>query len=121
MNANFPSERIFSLHVFLAAIETRQLREFWQKQERSEFHALINNCFLWKNNQVAKHETTEKIPTVVLVERRLKVLEIVDVIDLSPISILNDYRGMGKLSAKWVLRSLIIGHGMNHVTNLKSV
>ena len=60
--------------------------------------------------EIAIPETIEKIPNMVLADRRLKVRETVEAIGISQGSvalILKDHLGMKKLSARWVPRLLI--------------
>lgn len=62
-----------------------------------------------------------KIPNMVLVDRRLKLGEIMDAIGISQdsvVSVVNENLIMKKVSAKWVQRMLTIGHRRNHVTHI---
>ena len=70
--------------------------------------------------EVAIPETIEKIRSMVLADRRLKVREIVEAIGISHgsvVSIMKDHLGMKKLSARWVPRLLTIYHKRNRVIN----
>lgn len=66
----------------------------------------------------------DKIHDIVLDDRRVKVLEIVDIVSISHdrvCNILHQYLDMKKLSARWLPRLLTIDQKRNRVTTSKQV
>jgi len=74
--------------------------------------------------EAATPEIIDKVHDIVLIDRRVKVRDLVEAIGISHgtvISILHEQLGMKKLSARWVPRLLIVDHKRDRVTILKQL
>lgn len=75
-------------------------------------------------NDVTTPEMVDKIHDIVLADRRVKLRDIVDIVNISSkrvFNILHEYLDIKKLSAKWVPRFLTIDQKRNRVTTSKQV
>ena len=73
-------------------------------------------------NEVTTEEMIEKIHDIVLNDRRVKLREIVDIVNISyerVFNIIHEHLHMRKLSARWVPRLLTIDQKRNRVTTSK--
>jgi histone-lysine N-methyltransferase SETMAR len=72
--------------------------------------------------EVTTDEMIHKIHDIVLVDRRMNIREIVEIVGISsePVqNIVHEYLGMTKLSARWVPRLLTVDNNRNRMTTSK--